>query len=613
MKRVLFLVALFLSVPLFGQPNQSQWPQWALNAQHTGQTSTTGQNLYQNLVNLLYDNVVTQEMSETFPLYGEPVLLAHFQAPLVDGNDAYMVTKDGQYNIRNYNTQNWGEMKLTWQNGTLVPVWTFSTDWKAVGSLYSDFWEPVFHPALANGNIYIPGAGGTIFKVNKNTGVAITRIDPFQNGGSNVFTASPISVDGKGNLYYNAIQFQNSTDVYQHDIVDSWLVKVDKFDNITKVSYSQLTVGAPGPTDLCLNAFPTRLDGTIVGGPWPPSPDAVPGSVTCGTQRPGINVAPAITPDGKTLYTVTRAHLISRWAYLVAVNTSNLSQKWISSLRERFRDGCGVPFSLGGTLPPNGAPGGCRVGAKYGVDPATNLYGGGRVLDDQSSSPVIAPDGSIIFGAFSRYNYDQGEMMRFLSNGEFAGHYFFGWDETPGIYSHGGTYSILSKENRYGDVGSYCSDPAFCPPDASVRLYPEEYFVTQLSPTIRADAFADRGDKIMSVEWRFKNTNTLSCTRDSSGNISCVSDHPNSFEWCVNAFVIDAAGNVYANSEDGWLYKIQQGGIVSDAGCNPPAITACGGKIFQQLALGAAYTPTSIDGSGRIYSQNAGHLFVAGN
>jgi len=33
-------------------------------------------------------------------------------------------------------------------------------------------------------------------------------------------------------------------------------------------------------------------------------------------------------------------------------------------------------------------------------------------------------------------------------------------------------------------------------------------------------------------------------------------------------------------------------------------------KIFQQLALGAAYTPASLGGDGKIYTQNAGHLFV---
>ena len=68
----------------------------------------------------------------------------------------------------------------------------------------------------------------------------------------------------------------------------------------------------------------------------------------------------------------------------------------------------------------------------------------------------------------------------------------------------------------------------------------------------------------------------------------------------MNAFVVDSAGYVYANSEDGNLYKIAQGALSST-------------HIFQQLAVGAAYTPTSIGSDGKIYSQNAGHLFVAGN
>jgi hypothetical protein len=33
-------------------------------------------------------------------------------------------------------------------------------------------------------------------------------------------------------------------------------------------------------------------------------------------------------------------------------------------------------------------------------------------------------------------------------------------------------------------------------------------------------------------------------------------------------------------------------------------------NIFQNLAIGAAYTPASMDNSGRIYSQNDGFLFV---
>jgi len=147
----------------------------------------------------------------------------------------------------------------------------------------------------------------------------------------------------------------------------------------------------------------------------------------------------------------------------------------------------------------------------------------------------------------------------------------------------------VTKDNHYGGLGSYCNDDTICPTDRTATNpgYPEQYFISQLNHNFHK-------------EWSLQNTNTLSCTRDQNGNVTCVSDHPFGFEWCVNAFVIDGSGVVYANSEDGNLFAINQGGTLKQ-------------KIFQQLALGAAYTPTSIGSDGKIYSQNAGHLFVAGN
>jgi hypothetical protein len=47
------------------------------------------------------------------------------------------------------------------------------------------------------------------------------------------------------------------------------------------------------------------------------------------------------------------------------------------------------------------------------------------------------------------------------------------------------------------------------------------------------------------------------------------------------------------------LYAINQGGTKKQG-------------IFQQLNLGAAYTPASLGPDGKIYSQNAGHMFVVG-
>jgi hypothetical protein len=553
---------------------QNDWLQWAQNAQHTGFLNVVGQAPNRILANIVYDPLVPQEQAANS---GE--LLAHYQVPLVHGNDVYMEFKSGNYNKNTYKSQIWGERKFQWASGQLVQQWSFTSDWAPPGSQF-DFWEPVFHAVLSGSFVYVPGAHGTLIKVNTADGTMAARIDPFAGGDvdNTIYTAGPPTMDPAGNLFYNAIRI-NGSDFFKHDAIDSWLVKVFPDGSTKKVSYTILNPSAPKATDSCLATF---TNDTL---PWPPSPDAVPGSITCGLQRVALNIAPAIAPDG-TIYSITRAHFISRFSYLVAVNP-DLTLKWAASLRDRFHDGCRATAAEPGIMPLNGTPGGCRVGANAGVDPAINRPGGGRVLDDSSSTPVIAPDGSIFYGSYTSYNYLQGQLMHFDSNGNFLNNYGFGWDSTPAIWAHSGTYSVIIKDNHYGDTGSYCDVEAFCPSDRSTNSFsPEQYFLTQLSPTL-------------AVEWKFQNTNTQSCTRNADGSVSCVSDHPLGFEWCVNAPVLDANGNVYANSEDGNLYVIAQGSTLRSI-------------LFQNLALGAAYTPTSLGADGKIYSQNDGHLFVAG-
>jgi hypothetical protein len=57
---------------------------------------------------------------------------------------------------------------------------------------------------------------------------------------------------------------------------------------------------------------------------------------------------------------------------------------------------------------------------------------------------------------------------------------------------------------------------------------------------------------------------------------------------------------VYANSEDGYIYAIAQGGASVQ-------------RIFQEQTVGAAYTPLAIDSLGRILTMNNGTLTVIGN
>jgi hypothetical protein len=344
---------------------------------------------------------------------------------------------------------------------------------------------------------------------------------------------------------------------------------------VQKATIASLTPGAPHANDQCQGTFDTSQL------PFPPSPNAVAPTVPCGSQRPLSGEAPAVADDG-TIYIATTAHFTDRTGFLVAVN-SNLTPKWIAAYMERLNDGCNV------LVPPNGTPGGCRTGAHTGVDPATNKKGNGRPLDDSTASPIIAPDGSIFVGAYTRYNYAQGHLLHFSSSGHFLGSFLFGWDTTPSVYSHDGTYSLVFKENHYSGLGSYCNDDTLCPPDrtANTPNDPEAYFLTQLSSNLN-------------VQWRWQNTNTLSCTRQTNGQVTCVSDHPNGFEFCVNAAVVDRNGVTYVNSEDGNVYVVRQGGTLRE-------------HLFLDLALGAAYTPVSMFADGKLLTQNDGQMFVVGD
>lgn len=559
------------------------WDQWGKDPQHHGFTPAKGDTKLANiLASILYDPNAQASFEENDDL------LAHYQTALLNhnGEDVYMEFKGGCWEgLENWQSQTWFEKKLSWVDNQLIEQWSFESDWKPVP--FSDStnpgspgptWEPVFHSALEGGHVFVPGFSGSLYKISKQTGNVEDQYTPFGYN-PNIYLVGPVSVDPDGNVVYNAIELacQNPWD---NDVVNSWLVKVWKHGQVQTVSYADITPGAPNGDALCWGYFSNDEL------PWPPSPDAIPEFTQCGTQRPTINAAVGFAKDG-TIYTISRAHFNRNYGYLLAVNP-DLTPKWQTSLRDKLNDGCGV------AMPPNGQPGGCTLGATKGVDPRTNTMPAGQILDDSTSSPTVAPDGNIYFGAYTRYNWAQGHTMRFDHHGKYLGAFEFGWDETPAVYEHDGSYSLIFKENHYGEVGSYCNDGDICPDNRAVvyPYYPEQYFITSLSPS----QFKKNPGRMMDAEWRWQNKNTLSC----SSNGNCVSDHPFGFEWCVNAVAVDKNGNVYGNSEDGNVYIISKHGKLVNV-------------RFLNQALGAAYTPISVDAKGRIYCQNFGNLIVLGD
>ena len=170
------------------------WPQWALNPQHTSQVNVAGQPLTRELADIVYDPLVPQETAANFGVLG-----VHYQVPVIDGSTVFMEFKSGTYNKNRFDTQIWGENAFHWINGQLMQAWSFTSDWKAAGS-QADFWEPVFHGVLANGFIYLPGAGGTIFKLRKTDGSVVSRINPFLTIDPTIIVASVLSADSAGNI-----------------------------------------------------------------------------------------------------------------------------------------------------------------------------------------------------------------------------------------------------------------------------------------------------------------------------------------------------------------------------------------------------------------------------
>jgi outer membrane protein assembly factor BamB len=548
-------------------PAPSGWAQWGHDPQHRNVSGATGQPLDGALADLVVDPFVAQEKAD---FGGE--LLAHYQVPLTRGDDVWIEAKSGIYTplapdfsnfATHWNSQVWNERRLSVEDGRLVQRWDFASDWKPVPQPIA-FWEPVFQAALVGDSVYVPGFGGSVFRLDARSGQVRARIDPFDGAlDPNTFVAGPISADARGDVYYNALRLNSRLTT-----ADSWLVQVDARGRARKVSYADLVPGAPAS---CLATF---TDDQL---PWPPSPDAVPGSVACGPQRPGVNVAPAIAPDG-TIYTVSRADFDPFYSYLVAVQP-DLRPKWTASLRDRLDDGCGVLLPIA----PDDTPqrNACRHGARTGVDPITNQRPAGVVFDNSTASPTVMPDGSVLYGALTFFNGTRGSLLEFDARGRFRAAYDdFGWDTTPAVFvDRDGREHVVLKDNHYG--------AAYCSPDPSVPV--SQVICASVPP---GPDFIVQLDASLVPEWEFRNT-----TVDAG--------HPNGFEWCVNAPAIDAGGTVYANSEDGRLYAIGQG--------HRGVFTTPRGSLFLSSALGAAYTPLSLTPDGRVLTQNDGHLFAVGS
>lgn len=334
---------------------------------------------------------------------------------------------------------------------------------------------------------------------------------------------SPLTVDGEGAVYYTVVKLDAEAP-WTRDVAEAYLVKIESGGEARKVSFAELIPDAPQGED-CLTTFAGSL-------PWPPTLDGMLPRATAAGSGLGLNAAPAVGA-GCTIVAASRAHFNFRLQLrgggerrpdsTVERHVAGPAQRWLRRAAAAKRDGGRMPGRE-----PDGS--GWR----------RNQWPAGRVVDQSTASPVIAPDGSVLYGAYTSYNYSRGHLFRFSAGGEYIGSYDFGWDITPAVYEHDGTWSVIVKDNFY-PVGSYCGAVEYC-----VRAE-ARYSLTSLT----ADLLP---------QWSYRNTNDQVCERLGDGSIRCEPAAQAGFEWCVNTVAVDRDGVVYANSEDGNLYAINRRG-----------------------------------------------------
>ena len=548
------------------------WTQWGQNAGHTGQSCARGQRGLRMLAHVVVDPFAEQEAAESQSGSYIPV---HLPTPLADGaGNVFVLRKGGEYvscdpprsgvpapcgnTIGNLERETWSVQALRWRGEELLPAWTFTSDWQP-SRVFGK--ESLFQPAMSGDSVYVPGGGGTVLQVAKSDGRVVRRFNPF--GGTvdpSAFTSGGLTLDAQGTLFYNVLKPEQTPGA--PDDVHGWLVRVSPDGKIAMADYRTLVPGAPRQADLCYEEFTSEL-------PLPPPPGpggtpALPAQGPCLSQRAALNLAPAVGPDG-TVFTVTHAHNPRggrNYGYVVALNR-DLTLKWATSLRDILDDGCGV-------LVPYGTdPFDCRPGAALGVDPYTNLRPAAGVDDGSTASPVVLPDGGIVYGTRNFYNFQRGHLMKFDRAGRYVANYDYGWDITPAVHRHDGTYSMYLKDLHYDDVG----------PQNVTRL-----------------------DAGLKKEWSSANTETRTCERQPDGTVSCVDEgnHPNGFEWCISAPAVDRDGTLYGLSADGNFYVVDSQGNQRE-------------KVFLSRTIASAYTPVTLDSRGRVYAQNNGRLYVLGS
>ena len=423
------------------------WNSYGHDAQHSAQSDVPADAL---------NRIHWQTPVDLQPQYSGSELFVHYGSPLVTAHNTVIVpVKTGVA----------GEFRVEARDGSDGALkWSLTTDY----ILPPHDWLPVFGPVLTAGSLlYFPGAGGTVYfrdQADLNTGaqgqIAFYGLSNYQANPSaynaGVVINTPLTSDSAGNIYFGFLVI--------------------------------------GHTPLNLTSGVARIS---------PSGAAAWTSVVTATADATMtqvvhNCAPALSPDGQTLYFAVSN---GTGGYLVASDSATLA-----------------PLARVRLIDP-----------RSGRDALLSNNG--------SASPTVGPDGDVYYGVLERpqgANHGRGWLLHFdssLTNSKTPG--AFGWDDTSTVVpasivpSYGGqsSYLLMSKYNNYVDWGG-----------------------DGLNKLAILDPNATETDPVTGVTVMNEVLTIAGPTPEGAP--------PGVKEWCINSAVVDpATRSVLAGSEDGSLYR----------------------------------------------------------
>ena len=485
------------------------WSGWAGDAQHTGQAPASPQPLHRIRWKVKVDR-------DPSPPQGE-VLGIHYGSPMVTPHDTVVVP------TKRAGGAGFAVVAYAGKNG--ARRWSLTTDYMSPPTFE---WTPPLPATLTrHGDLVVAGAGGTILvrsKADRRQGSVTRRsfygVRAFRRSPAAyrdaVHVTTPITAADDGSVYFGV---GVSGDTPKH--LAAGIARVDDHGRARFVTAAAAVRAPSGVTD----------------------------------ARVPLNAAPALSPDGRTVY-------------VPVVWTDPTSFASLSSL---------VALDAR-TLRP------LRRAALKAPDSGEPVF----ISESSSASPTVGPDGDVYFGVLENpfpFHNDRGWLLHFdgtLRHRKLPGS--FGWDNTVSVlparslpaYHGKAPYLLVSKDNNYDGfpTGDGHNRVSVFDPTASRRdPYAQNGVARTMKPVVRV----------------LGPTQFPGATRGSV------------YEWCINNAATDArTATVVANSEDGKLYlwDLRRNRISQSIRLNPPRPEA--------------YTPTVIGPDGTVYAINDSTLYAVG-